>query len=117
MLQNLTQERRQYKRVRFQESVYFQAIGTHRVEVAEALDFCEGGMRLNVQNDFPLNTPLGLQVPLASGSVCDCLGRVVWVQRNGIDSTFQIGIKFIKYIKSQEIAKRYIEATSDVLKD
>ncbi len=95
MLQNFTEERRQYKRVRFTESIYFQAIGTHRVETAVACDFCEGGLRLNANTFLPMDTPLAMQVPLASGKICDCLGCVVWVRRGAPGEGYQTGVKFI----------------------
>jgi hypothetical protein len=87
-------ERRSFPRLRHAEAVQFQFKNPRYFGGCLSCDLSEGGARLRLNDFIPLNTQLILQIRLAAERVVDCVGRVVWVQKERYGDSYQVGLEF-----------------------
>ena len=110
--ENIQQEKRRYRRIRFSEPVSFHLKDPHNFGGCLARDLSEGGIQLNFNEFVPLNSEIVLQLQLSRlPKVVDVTGRVVWLQRVPYSDRYAVGLQFEKSesLSSQEI-RQFINA-------
>lgn len=88
------EERRRFHRFRHAEAVHFQWKDPRYFGGCLSCDLSEGGIRFHSDDFIPLNTPLTLQIQLAGDRVADCMGHVVWVEKERFADRYQVGLEF-----------------------
>ena len=96
LVENNVDEKRHSRRVRSAKPVRFQLKDTSRFGGCLSCDLSEGGVRLRLNDFFPLNTELSLQIQLADESIVECLCRVAWIEKDRYGDFYRGGLAFIE---------------------
>ena len=89
-----TQDKRQFRRMIHSEPVQYQFKDPSQFGGCVSKDLSGGGVRILLNDFVPLNTELSLKIRLADGSIVECVGRVVWVEKSRFGETYQAGLDF-----------------------
>lgn len=98
-------ERRDSKRITYRESVKFQFKNPQDFGGCLSADISGHGMRLNLNDFIACNEELLLEVKLATEKIVQCMGRVVWVEKQRFSDRYQAGIEFVDSQALSEVEK------------
>jgi c-di-GMP-binding flagellar brake protein YcgR len=90
----LAAERRNFKRIRFDQPVQFQFKDPSCWGGCLSRDISEGGIRVNSSGFVPLHTELILRIQLAAERVVEGVAHVVWVAKLPWMDRYRLGLEF-----------------------
>ncbi len=108
-------DRRHYKRIINKEAVRLQFKEPGHFEGCLSCDISEGGVQITMKDFIPLYAELVLYIKLAKAKFVECLGQVVWVNKQRYGEYYQAGIEFVpagNTFDSKEVIRQYVDATT-----
>lgn len=96
-IQFLTErERRQQQRVRYPDPVQVKLIEDQyqRPHALLAEDVSETGLALNAPEMVSVGTGVLMDLEVATATMIQLVGRVVWVERAGYQERYRLGVRF-----------------------
>ncbi len=88
------EEKRQLKRIDFNQAVSYQFKDLNLGVGSVGCDISESGIRLHVNDFVALGKELLLNIQLQPGKLIECCAKVVWVTKDSFSEKYQIGLEF-----------------------
>lgn len=107
-------EKRQFVRIPFKEAVQYQHNDWEVFDGSVAGDLSTGGIRLNINEFMPINTPMIVQMAFdEEAKLVTVNGRVAWVSIMPYCERYQIGVEFEPlHTPSRQEIHQYINTKS-----
>ena len=105
--------KRNAQRVQLGEAVQFESAGRPEGVGSLGFDISEGGLRMRFNDYVPVGTELSLRITLPDQTVINCIGVVMWVNKEPLNESYTAGIRFEStenVIDSKKKIHHYIES-------
>jgi len=105
--------KRNAQRVNLSEAVQFESAEHPEGGGSLGFDISEGGLRMRFNEYVSIGTELSLRITLPDQTVINCLGVVMWINKEPLNDAYSAGIRFEateNVIDSKKKIHHYIES-------